>query len=475
MRAFLLFAVTLSLTGCSGCSPAPTQATPDASAPVSVRAIDVPGATRETGDAGTSPPPASDAALPDEPEASAPRDPFVGQWDPLPGRPPLCGTRIAANPAASLGRLAWEPCASGRTGCRSLIADWSEVVKGSISFRQGETMHIVNGIPYLYYTRRYRRDWRLNAFMVVIQALDGDAIFAAGDFVDPTEGTCSVDAAIGPMGLAFVAGAKVAESPWVERFGWAPWSDLHAFSTHAYTADKLGLGATQGVVQELVVAESSIFLGTFGPSSVTVLDGKTGAPTLVDRPSRIKAESPMAVGSGAIALTINPPTLSFVKADGSWARLVTPESPHWVTSFAIDRARANQGDIVWVESDRQDVYVNSTIWTSPFATTEAGIQKRRVAALDDKFHAGGANMIVNAGHVLNVVDADKALLTRLSDGKGWLIRSDPGVNFVTAVWVDDTELWISTAAPGIGYQQAVSSIMRLSRASLGEPEVASGF
>ena len=64
----------------------------------------------------------------------------------------------------------------------------------------------------------------------------------------------------------------------------------------------------------------------------------------------------------------------------------------------------------------------------------------------------------------------------MSDGMGWLIQAEPQQRFVDAVWVDDDDVCIETAdntSPMFDLPPA--GMMRLSRATLGLPTVASGL
>jgi hypothetical protein len=85
-------------------------------------------------------------------------------------------------------------------------------------------------------------------------------------------------------------------------------------------------------------------------------------------------------------------------------------------------------------------------------------------------------MVANAGMVLNVLDDAMALLTRVSDGQGWEVRPEAGTVFVRPVWVDDDEVWLSTATTsGANPRAYPSGIVRVRRSELGSPTVPSGL
>ena len=131
---------------------------------------------------------------------------------------------------------------------------------------------------------------------------------------------------------------------------------------------------------------------------------------------------------------------------------------------------------MWVESDYGLQYVNSTIWTAPLAASESQLVRKKVAKLADTLERGGARGVANRGILLNLVGRNTALLTRLSDGMGWLVQGEPNERFVDPVWVDDDDVLIETAPDPDGDKEApATSILRLSRATLGEPTVPSGL
>jgi hypothetical protein len=147
-----------------------------------------------------------------------------------------------------------------------------------------------------------------------------------------------------------------------------------------------------------------------------------------------------------------------------------------VSSYAVERSASDA--LVWFESDMDTFgYVNTTVWTTPYASTAAAVQRRKVAVLPDGWKGGGADAVANKGVVLNFIAIDRALLTRLSDGMGWDIAPEPGEAFVRPLWVDDDEVWMATcdAKLGAGCRPSMHGIQRASRASLGAPTVPRGF
>jgi hypothetical protein len=136
--------------------------------------------------------------------------------------------------------------------------------------------------------------------------------------------------------------------------------------------------------------------------------------------------------------------------------------------------RSNDDAFVWVEDTEP---MHPTIWTSPYARTEAEAAPRPVARYQVAENSGGSNMVANAGMALTWVDKWTCRLTRLSDGAGWRIRPEIDEAIVDALWVDDDEVWFITENAEIApYSQYVPhGITRLRRDALGPPTLPSGL
>jgi hypothetical protein len=209
---------------------------------------------------------------------------------------------------------------------------------------------------------------------------------------------------------------------------------------------------------------------------VDIFDIATQKVIIPSNPQRLPGESPRAVADGALVVDYtNPYSLDLLRKDGSYLQLVAPSAPQVVTSFALDRS--NGDAIVWVESDNQATYTNSTMWTAPYTTSAASLARRKVALIaNDTLHLGGSAMVVNRGVALNLIGPSVALLTRLADGMSWTIAAEPGRPFVQPVWVDDSDVMLTTADGTLkNYRAYPSGIVRIARTSLGAPTVLPGF
>jgi hypothetical protein len=395
-------------------------------------------------------------------------DPFsVGEWNKFPGAQPNCGLLLAADPGSSVGPMKWQPCASGRAGCQKLVADWTANPQGatSLNLRRSEPVRLIQGQPYLTYERFYLSGMLdyFDSEISIVQPLTGAPVFAIGARMN-TPDFCSPASAIGEYGVGFIALAPSNDS---YLLGWGTWQAPTSIST--FVAPTSSTGQLQGVM----IGSAQLFLDRYDGETIGLFDLATHT-TKFPAPFPVHVEVEKSTPDGAMALSSSYPySIVAIKPDASYATVVTPISPQLVTAFALDRANGNA--LVWDESDDAAAgYANPVIWTSPYATTPGALVRRKVALYTDNVGRGGADMVANAGVVLNVIDLDKALITRLSDGMGWLITAEPGDAFYQPAWVDDTEAWLVIGKKGVSTPDP-SGIMRLTRASLGAPTVPRGF
>jgi hypothetical protein len=456
-----LFAA-IGLPACSGCSTSPSEQPTDAAADVSREAE----------------PSTSDANVPDAGlsfDGGAPSgsiDPFdAGQWSAIPGLP--CHDLLAASPDTSVPALTWVPCASGRSGCQRFDVGWPSPTQRKLGFNRWETVRMVNGQALLSYGRLYSNSpYSPQAGMFLVETLAGSRLFAMGYFVDSA--ICFEMGAIGERGIvmSLVAGSPPSSTYYLLS---SAWSNPNAFAVRSHTAGDLGLDPTQGVINEGSVGAGPLFLELKGPDSVGVYD--IDHDRFIPTAPKLVGEGTMAVTDGALAFDFNSTYgVDLVHPDGSWSNVIVPSapSPRRVSAFGVDRSNGQQ--LAWVESDYGSSWSNSIIWTSPYASSGTGLAPRKVAVLADALGRGGLYMPVNAGAVLNVVAKDKALVTRLSDGVGWLITAEAGDAFTQPLWVDDNEVWIAIGpASNPSWTATLTGIVRFARASLGPPTVTPGL
>jgi hypothetical protein len=464
----------LAGSACSGCST-------NSSAPISDAAADgVAESSREAsiGDAGAGEAPLADAFVADAgfvfdgnvPDGAI--NPFgSGQWSTIPGLP--CLDPVAADPNASVPALTWMPCASGRSGCQRFDVNWPSPTQRKLGFDRWETVRMVNGQALL-------RDWRVysnspytaQAGMFVVETLTGTRLFAMGFFADTT--ACLAVQTIGERGIAMGLAGGVLPNITYYMVSSA-WRDPNMLTFRAHAPADFGLDPQVGALNQGSVGAGPLFLELQGPDSVGIYD--IDHDKFIPTSPKLVGEGTMAVTDGALAFDFNSTYgVDLIHPDGSWANVIVPSAPapRRVSAFGIDRSSGQQ--LTWVESDYGGSWSNSVIWTSPYATSTAGLAPRKVAVLADVLGRGGLYMPVNAGAVLNLVDKDKALVTRLSDGMGWLITAEPGDAFTQPLWVDDNEVWIAIGpASDPSWTATLTGIVRFTRASLGAPTVMPGL
>lgn len=401
--------------------------------------------------------------------------PFIGAWAPIPEAPACCTAVVAQAPSRSISAWTWSPCPSGRAGCRVLNVDWTTNPGRSIDFRTTEAVRIVGGQPYMTYSRVFPTGPLslngMSAFIDVVQPIDGAPIFAVGVAADPTTfvAGCSFWSTFGEAGIGFVGNSGP-----TYFVSWSSWNSPSQMSSKIVSNADLGIGPS-GYPQGTVLG-TQFYFETKGPDSVDIFDIVSQKIIIPSTPQRLPGESPRAVPDGALVMDYTMPfRVDLLRMDGAYAELIAPTSPQVVTALALDRSNGNA--LVWVESDNQATYLNSSIWTAPYTTNAGSLSRRKVAVIsNDTLHYGGGGMVVNRGVTLNLIDPSVALITRLSDGMSWRVAAEPGRPFVWPVWVDDNEVWLTTADGSLkGYSTYPSDVVRIARSTLGPPTVPPGL
>ena len=457
-----------------GCSDSSAGGTPADAGPLVVEA----GVTRDAA------PPLTDAFIVDPGiDAAEEQTPFPGAWSTAPGTPAYCNLRIADNPASLASK--WIACPSGRVGCRQLDTSWTTNFGERLDAqRPTDSVRLVGGVAYF----RIRRTWPpadptkgpYVAWADVIEPLDGAPVIAIGGASFQYQGEprwCSIAGAFGDYGFGFFAVPRDPAIPLSMRgadlniLAWASWASPGTLTTKAWSPSEIG--APGAFFQSVTMGDRGFWFDGVSPETTFGFDVTTQTGLLAQ--DRLHTETPIAVPGGALVFDATPPyAIAFLKDDGSHVRLITPTAPQYVTWKTMDRSSGN--DLVWVESDDGFEYKNATLWTATLAANEGAIVRRKVAKLDDSLYRGGARSPANKGVFLSLVGRSTALLTRLSDGMGWLIQAEPQQRFVDPVWVDDSDVFLETADDSMPpYDLPQSGIMRLSRSTLGAPTVPSGL
>jgi hypothetical protein len=394
--------------------------------------------------------------------------PYGGTWIPIQGLPADCAQRVATNPVASIPPIKWRPCTCGRQGCAAFRADWTPNAGRKLGVNEDDPVFF-QGKPYFSFLRTHPVPGNYSAYVTTLESLDGDVKFALGT-KHPTTPNCSRSIGFGSDGVAvwFVYGDS--QDP-QQRQGWLAWSSWSApTSLQSASMSETPLG---GRALFLENNAGHLYLEVHGShETVSVFDTVSKTLRATSSDPAFVAGLPHEVADGAVLIGgYDPYSLYLAKPDASLTILVAPSAPgRTVRDWRLDRGAANA--IAWVDAAntapyRSDYY----LWTSPYAPAASGIQPRKVAKIPDAALQRGSQFALYKGHALFVIDSDRALLVRLSDGKGWPIATEPGHDLVGPLWVDDDYVWFVTEST----KGAVDSMLRIARTTLGAPTVPSGL
>ena len=105
--------------------------------------------------------------------------------------------------------------------------------------------------------------------------------------------------------------------------------------------------------------------------------------------------------------------------------------------------------------------------------TDAGLH----VAVFDGVKENPTEREVNAGVVAAVVSPTMARIVRLSDGMGWDIPTEPGLELAVPLWINDDSAWfiLSKPHPIATSARSHSGAVRIKRSSLGPPTVPNGI
>lgn len=439
--------LAVAASACGGCDR-PPESVPDASA--------MDGAAS-----------AKDAQKPADVQIPDVFVPFPGTWLPIPGAPPECGVRLAADPGKDVPATQWIQCPSGRKGCRKLDVSWTQFKLFAL---YAPPVRLVSGTPYFYYGRKHPKSdlpaGGYDSSIWLVEPIDKQPVFA---YATPPAAEPSISCGgrldVHPGGVALVLLANaLSENPFMST---APWSNLLDITTTQFSIQDLG---SSGAVQRMSAGGGAMFLATADPFNMAVFDIAKRTMTPMGKPPRPPAEHPVGVKDGALAVAGGAGGLWFVRPDASYVRLVDSTANRVLFNVAVDRA--NGENLVWLEGDRPyDDLFNVDLWTAPYTTNPANVARKKVTSLGTLQYGGGV-LVANAGMALVRETLYSSRLVRLSDGWGWSIPAEPKERMIDAVWVDDNEVWIGTG-PELGVTgDYATSIMRLQRSELGPPTVA---
>ncbi len=416
---------------------------------------------------------------------------FGGTWSALPGMPDECGLRQADKPAESIQAFPWQACPSGRSGCQIFHTTWGgEGGHRSLDLFQREPAFI-RGKPYFGFVRIVPTNKLLAgsyAYSAVVAPLTGSGIWGIGN-LKPVIRECSFLGGIGAEGPFL--GISFAHEPhqydgwkaqsWV---GWSQWTDPNNLQLFSISNTELGgevLGPRPyGNRVYMKIGGIAAGDGSLIPPDKTAIFDTVSKTFRFPTPDGSKVlELPIPVEGGAYVYGMGRAISTFfLGTDGVTTKVLDPGPLRDVAHFGIDKS--NRNAMVWFESDASQIdNKNIELWTSPAATSEVQVKRRKAAILPDDVGRDmqrGAPPVINAGVVLLARNKREGLLIRLSDGKGWRVPWEPGRPLVAPVWVDEEAAWfLTTAVDDDDYFYRSDGMIRIERTTLGEPTIPSGL
>lgn len=371
-----------------------------------------------------------------------------GEWEKIQGSPASCPIWTLRD-ASLIPALPWKACSNGRSDCRAFSADWEErgVSWGFVPWGN-DPVYERAGVPVVAYARGTRNQSKFLYF--VAQAMEGEAYSAYavyGPVCASTFGTSLHGFALGLYSEVegnFLAFAPPAAPTAMSFTKTTIEPSLDAFSSATPVAN--------GILVEQVA------FGTRNHSARYDLQSKTFyGPGIL-------SEQPVRLGEGFIALmATSPPVIAYVPPAGGYQPLRRAAPGHQFFTLTVDH---DTSAIVWAEDDGNE---NMTIWTSPAATTEAAMQPRQVAKL--RFVS---KIVARNGVIAIRPNEGLARLIRLSDGMGWDLPTDHGLEFANPLWLNEEAVWFLASRRYNGGFPFNSGI-RYARNALGPPTVPSGL
>jgi hypothetical protein len=402
--------------------------------------------------------------VPDVPTDANPfSDWFPGEWQRTPNVPAGCYSIIATHPERDVPPITWEPCSPAQAACEQSAVTWTTLPGDAL--RADEKVRLgPGGTPMLSLKRLQIRTGSSSNFDAVYTAaleLNGPVHAATG--MRTTVNSSCIDAALRPTESGIAHAILLSSPPTAMRYRTRKYrEDVWIEHDLSYAAVGGEFGTTnQGASAALVQTAS------FKSAILDLYSGQVVLPQSGGQRMMFSLAEPAGGGFWSRSPTPGAGGYIFLRNDGSFERVpLEPIAPWQVVLHAVDRT---QGDaFVWVEADN----VDKVLWTSPFASNAAQVQRRRVTRGVPVDFSNSSNYLIaaNGVAVLNDKNRPTATLIRLSDGQRWQATAPTNTAFIRPVWVDDTYLYML----GGPLERAVASpfaysrhIYRIERSSLG--------
>jgi hypothetical protein len=391
-----------------------------------------------------------------------------GEWEPLPPPYKDCAIRVAKNPETVGVTTTWKPCASGNNGCQEIVTDWSSIPGQKIQALGRNPIFVgTDGSTYLAQTRVYPKDIPPQYFpdrtLTVVSDMAGRVRFVEAKRL-PTPSRCITGIGASSEGVTQAIFIEKESISRVRRYTW----DGAISSADTKPPFQGAFGPHEGGGPTLFLREG----GAVGRWLHIFLD--TGNVTQTLSLQSMSGPRPVTTGFIGINLADGVP-LVYIRHTGTYEVLVRAPGARNVVGYGADPTDNQR--LVWVEADGFAPAVNPVMFTSPWATTAAGIVKKRLTTFEDPGGYGGGYMVVAHGHALLTTSLTHAILVRLTDGATFDIEADPGYCFTQPMWVDENEVWLeggkrSFDGTGRNVDPLKSTFYRIRRDTLPPPSPA---
>ena len=456
LLAGALLALALSaITGCTGCAdelasgPAPDAAAGGHAGSSSTSTT----SSSSTGGGGAKP------------------SPFEG-WEALAGVPAYCEVYAATEPE-KLPPLSWVACSDGAPGCRDLEIDW-ETPSGKVLFYVGPFAGAAtDGGPFLVIARRLGGElagW----YELVMAYADGSVLAAlrSKDPIDTDEPCKAVQPAVGAgRVVAAIIDKTLGHPDYIEHEIEVPLSGGVPTVFNTLSAETL-----HGNTGHLKSPGTELMAMAYSPASQVLIVPYDGSPPTVF--AKLTMEDPWGPN---YPLALGADVLFWANHEDRTREHVY-HSQTGVTETFIEVTGA---DVGWALSDGQTLVwlqvsppkalggspTSVELWSSPVATTPAGLVPQKVADLAPPLWNDGAYFESDLV-VLRHDSWSRNIVLRLSDLVYWTVDAPAGMWWGKILYAAADEVAMPVQPPM--FQSETSTIRRLTLAELSPPQPLSG-
>jgi hypothetical protein len=329
---------------------------------------------------------------------------FVDGWSRAAWASSQCEVYVAPEPAsAAVPPLTWRPCSSGRAGCQELALDWASSKYAAVySLSGGKT---ATGRARLFFARTYSPyqieyvEWTEESGVVAAWRDNG----AAGCLMIPPAST--------PDGVVALTAALLGANERVQEYRQVVGTSAQLLTkTQAdYVFSNADIGGSDALVMSQSSANGNVVTMEFGQSNnMAVRDRSRGT---VDAMGHAYVHTGQSIVNSSVFFAGTSSVQVWNAGGGGATALVARAS-----AVAHDVASDGQS-IVWIESsnpDGQGRYQTAALFSSPFASTVAGIASSHV--LDVKCTSLYCATTLSDGFVTARGAGSESIVVRLSNG-----------------------------------------------------------